>query len=469
MPPRPTFLNDAAMVFLRTSGLAALLCVLYIAFGNERAGFILLGALSIASLAAGVTVVLAYRDDAAVLEAAPEGAPAVRAVRFSRLPAPSGTPIAAAAAIAMLAAGMLYGPSITIVGVVVGLITVFVVTAVASGEHRNQALNLLPVAIPIVAFAVIGSFMFLMSRILLAVNADVSTGFAIVTAIAILAGGFLVANRPQVPTRTLVRSAAGLTVLFAAGGLAAYGVGQRPEERKAGPPPQTVVAKNIAFEQKHLHFEAGTAVTVDFKNEDVNVPHNIDFTTDRAGAQSFYKQDPLPGPISATYAFTAPKAGEYFYHCDVHPNMTGTVNVTGAGGPEPGQVAAPTTVAGKGPATSAAARAETTTTSRPKAAPGGSAGPGTTIDLAAKNIEFDKKSLTFKANSPVLIHFDNLDAVPHNVDITTESGGGGTTIFKEDPFSGPTAVDYRFTAPGPGRLYFRCDVHPNMTGTINVQ
>jgi plastocyanin len=149
--------------------------------------------------------------------------------------------------------------------------------------------------------------------------------------------------------------------------------------------------------------------------------------------------------------------------------MTGTVNVTGAGGPEPGQVAAPTTVAGKGPATSAAARAETTTTSRPKAAPGGSAGPGTTIDLAAKNIEFDKKSLTFKANSPVLIHFDNLDAVPHNVDITTESGGGGTTIFKEDPFSGPTAVDYRFTAPGPGRLYFRCDVHPNMTGTINVQ
>jgi plastocyanin len=459
MPPRPTFLNDAAMVFLRTSGLAALLCVLYIAFGNERAGFILLGALSIASLAAGVTVVLAYRDDAAVLEAAPEGAPAVRAVRFSRLPAPSGTPVAAAAAIALLAAGMLYGPSITIVGVVVGLITVFVVTAVASGEHRNQALNLLPVAIPIVAFAAIGSFMFLMSRILLAVNADVSTGFAIVTAIAILAGGFLVANRPQVPTRTLVRSAAGLTVLFAAGGLAAYGVGQRPEERKAGPPPQTVVAKNIAFEQKHLHFEAGTAVTVDFKNEDVNVPHNIDFTTDQAGAQSFYKQDPLPGPISATYAFTAPKAGEYFYHCDVHPNMTGTVNVTGAGGPEPGQVAAPTTAPGKSTATTAEERTTTT-----KAAP---SAPGTSVDLVAKGVEWDRKTLTLKANSPVVIHFDNKDALPHNVDITTQEGGGNT-ILKQDPFSGPKEVDYRFTTPGPGKLYFVCDVHPNMKGTINV-
>jgi plastocyanin len=68
----------------------------------------------------------------------------------------------------------------------------------------------------------------------------------------------------------------------------------------------------------------------------------------------------------------------------------------------------------------------------------------------------------------VLIHFDNLDAVPHNVDITTDKGGNNT-LFKEDPFSGPKAVDYRFTAPGPGRLYYHCDVHPNMTGTINVQ
>src|SRR5438270_13576121 len=103
MPPRPTFMNDAAMVFLRTSGLAALLCVLYIAFGNERTGFILLGALSIAALAAGVTVVLAYRDEAAVLETAPEGAPAAKPVRYSPLPAPSATPPARAAAIALVA------------------------------------------------------------------------------------------------------------------------------------------------------------------------------------------------------------------------------------------------------------------------------------------------------------------------------------------------------------------------------
>jgi plastocyanin len=35
--------------------------------------------------------------------------------------------------------------------------------------------------------------------------------------------------------------------------------------------------------------------------------------------------------------------------------------------------------------------------------------------------------------------------------------------------TGPTEEDYKFTTPAPGKLYFHCDVHPNMKGTINVQ
>ncbi|MBV8161461.1 MAG: hypothetical protein JO265_11110, partial [Acidimicrobiia bacterium] len=112
LPPRPAFLNDAAMVFLRTCGIAAVLCVLYMAFANERAGFILLGALSIASLAAGVIVVLAYRESLAEeLATAPAEAPTVRTVRFTPLPSASATPAAGAAAVALLAAGLLYGVS----------------------------------------------------------------------------------------------------------------------------------------------------------------------------------------------------------------------------------------------------------------------------------------------------------------------------------------------------------------------
>ena len=468
MPPRPTFMNDAAMIVLRTSGLAALLCFLYIIFGNERAGFILLGGLSIAALAAGVVLVLAYSDEASVVEAAPEGPLATRPVRHGVLPAPTGTPVGAAAAVGLMAAGLVYGTSLVIAGVVVALVTIFAAAAVVSGEHRGHAPNLLPLSIPIVAFAAIGSFMFLMSRILLAVNADVSWPVAIVIAAMIFGGAFFIANHPDIPTRALVRGAGALAILFLAGGLVAYAVGQRPEERKAGPPPITVTALNIAYQEKQLHFAAGTAVTVDFKNDD-KVPHNMDFTADQAGTQTFYKQDPLPGPISVQYSFTAPKAGTYYYHCDVHPNMTGTVTVTGAGGGEPGQ-ATSTTVKAKGasPATTEATTATTKGAAPPP--PGGPGGPGgpTSANLTAKGIAFQQKTLKLKANSPVVIHFDNEDpSIPHNVDITTDQGGSNT-LYKQDPTAGIVKEDYKFTTPGPGTLYFHCDVHPNMTGTINV-
>ncbi|MBV9040946.1 MAG: hypothetical protein JOZ68_08065, partial [Acidimicrobiia bacterium] len=172
LPPRPTFLNDAAMVFLRTAGAAAFLCLLYLVFGNERTGFILLGGLAIAAIAAGVISVLAYRGQLAeeMVTAPADEAPVVRSVRWSPLPAPSATPFAGAAAIVLLAAGALYGLSLTIVGVLVALITVAAVSTVLQGEHRGRPVNVMPFAIPIVALAVIASFMFLMSRMLLAVN-----------------------------------------------------------------------------------------------------------------------------------------------------------------------------------------------------------------------------------------------------------------------------------------------------------
>lgn len=457
LPPRPTFLNDAAMVFLRTAGLAALLCLLYLVFGNERTGFILLGALSIGSIAAGSVVVLAYRDELfADLAEERESVPAVRTVRFP-LPVESGTPVAGVAAIALIAAGLLYGTSLIVIGVIVGLLTLVIATAVATGEHRGTPVNLLPLTVPLVAFAVIGSFMFVMSRILLAVEADLSVVVAISVAILILFGGFLVANRPAVPTRTLVRAGAGLAILFAAGGLAAYGVGQRPEERKAGPPPQTVIAKNIAYTTKQLKLPASAQATVDFKNEDT-VPHNMNFTVDQAGTQSFYKQDPLPGPISSTYSFTTPKdPGTYYYHCDVHPNMTGILTVTP---PEPGQAAAPTTTAAAGKTSETSAAKSTSTTAEKRATDRGG--------ITAQNIEYKPTTLTLKADSLVSINFDNKDALPHNIDITTDAGGSNT-FYRQDPVSGPTQEQYTFKTPPPGKLYFHCDVHPNMKGTINVQ
>lgn len=458
------------MVFLRASGLAALLCLLYMFFGNERAGFILLGGLALATLAAGVTVVLSYRDDLAYeLEPVPEGPPVTRSVRPAALPGPSLVPIGAAAATALILAGALYGRSLAVIGIVVGLVTTVGWSAVNAGEHRDQPVNFLPMAIPVAAFAAIATFMFFMSRILLAVTEQASTIVAILIAIFILAGGFLIANKPSIPGRTLVRALVGLAILFGAGGMAAYAAGQRPEENLGGPAPQTVVAKNISYQEKHLDWEAGKAVVVDFKNED-KVPHNIHFATNDSFTTTIYRKDPLPGPTSDVYRFTAPQAGDYVYRCDVHPNMTGTVTVTGAGGAPAGSVTtttypgfyrpAPGTVHEKAKSETTEAKKETATTKAPAA-------PGTSATLTAKNLEFSPTTLSLKANSDVVIHFDNQEAVPHSLLVTTEPGGGDD-VFTSDPFTGPKAVDDRFKTGPPGRLYFHCSVHPSMKGTINV-
>src|SRR5439155_12459406 len=226
LPPRPTVRTDAAMVFLRLSGLAAALAVMYVVFARERAGFILLATLSLAALAAGVTVALSGHAEVAVLEAVPDGPPATRPVRrLYSLPAPTAMPMAGAAAVTLLVASTLWGPSVGIAGVVVGFVTIFAASATVSGEHRGRTVNLLPVAIPVLALFTIATFMFLMSRILLAVSADASTGIAMVLALTILAGAFFVANRPSIPTRVLARALGAIGILFLGGGLAAAAVG----------------------------------------------------------------------------------------------------------------------------------------------------------------------------------------------------------------------------------------------------
>jgi plastocyanin len=466
------------MVFLRTSGLAALLCVLYIIFGNERAGFILFGAIALAALGAAIIVILAYQDEAVVLEAAPEGPPVSRPVEPAPLPARSLTPIGAAAATTLVLTGAVYGESLVIFGLVVALITTVGWTVVAASEHRGAPINLLPLSVPIAAFAAIAAFMFFMSRLLLAVSEQASIAVGIGVAMLILAGGFLVANKPAIPKRTLVRALVLAAFFFGIGGVAAYAAGQRHIESHGGAEPETVVAKDIKFDQTHLEWEAGAPVAIDFKNEDT-VPHNIHFATDDTYTTTIYKKDPLPGPIEDPYRFEAPRAGDYVYRCDVHPNMVGTVAVTGEGGAAPG-TATTTTFPGmfrpasgggsehgsesaeSGEHKTDTTEAKKTTTTRAAAA------PGTSADLEAKGLEFAPKTLSFKGNSDVVIHFDNQDPLPHDVDITTEEDGQGREIFVSEPFTGPKKVDYRFRTPGPGRLFFRCSVHPNMKGTINV-
>jgi cytochrome c oxidase cbb3-type subunit 1 len=90
------------------------------------------------------------------------------------------------------------------------------------------------------------------------------------------------------------------------------------------------------------------------------------------------------------------------------------------------------------------------------------------IDLVAKNIAFDKSSISVPANKPVKLSFKNEDQVQHNFALYADEGMR-SPIFQGD-LAGPGTVTYSFTSPSsPGTYYFFCDVHPNMKGTFVVQ
>ena len=73
---------------------------------------------------------------------------------------------------------------------------------------------------------------------------------------------------------------------------------------------------------------SGKSIDVKVLNEDATI-HNFAMFTDSAMSDVVFRGDTFSGPgATMDYLFTAPKPGTYFFHCDVHPVMNGTVKVT---------------------------------------------------------------------------------------------------------------------------------------------
>jgi plastocyanin len=136
----------------------------------------------------------------------------------------------------------------------------------------------------------------------------------------------------------------------------------------------------------------------------------------------------------------------------------GVVLTTGAlTGPDGGATAS------GGPAASGVAGASGGTGGGGTAAP---SLPASDAVLTAQNLNFLEKAITAPAGKAFTLAFDNLDAVPHNVEVKDASGA---SVFKGAIFSGPGVKVYDVPALAAGQYPFACTVHPNMTGTITVQ
>ena len=88
----------------------------------------------------------------------------------------------------------------------------------------------------------------------------------------------------------------------------------------------TIVAKDMAFAPSTVEIAANKNVTIHFDNQD-SAPHNVAIYKDQSASEKVFVQDPFSGPKAVTYQVGPLAAGSYFFRCDVHTDMKGTLTV----------------------------------------------------------------------------------------------------------------------------------------------
>ena len=93
---------------------------------------------------------------------------------------------------------------------------------------------------------------------------------------------------------------------------------------------------------------------------------------------------------------------------------------------------------------------------------------GTTLQITAKNLEFDKDCLAAPADQAFTIQFFNQDpGVPHNISVFRDRSGG-EALLQGEFVTGVAETTYNGPALDAGTYFFVCEVHPPMNGRFVV-
>ena len=306
---------------------------------------------------------------------------------------------------------------------------------------------LLPLVIPLGALVVIVAVLWGFSRILLNTTHTAATTVALVAAAGTLGIAAYVAARRNPGNAALfsmIGGAAGLAML--AGGVALVAAPPHGEGEE-GPPPVAIAAPPNAaadgFAQTAVTVPAETPFEIAFDNQDPGVPHNV-FIAEEEGGTNLFEGPTINGPSTTTYAIEEPLAeGDYFFFCSIHPTtMTGTMTAA------PGE-----TGGGEGEG----------------GGEGGEGGGGLTV--VAEQLTFSPTEVEVPADSPTTLTLDNRDDVgafgPHNLAVY-EDDSFATQIAATELINGPATGTVDLPPLAEGSYPFRCDVHPQMVGTVTA-
>ena len=343
--------------------------------GDDQGGstlfFVVAASATIAALVAfafvGADVALDEPVAGADTSAGPVSAATVDGPVPTRPTAPSPWPLLAALSAALLFVGAATGTTLILIGILAVIVVLFGWLAQAWQEHRSWRPSLterlsdrviVPVGLPGMVILFVGIGVIALSRVLLAVSAEVAPAIGLVAAVAILGGCAFVASRPAMGSNALVLLSVLGIVAVIGSGIGGAVAGERDvhhadksaaghdadreeadgdgahEEDGGGSEGEadglTVVATVIEFDADRIELPADTAVKMVFDNKGKGAPHNIAIYPDDTAGTPLFRGDITTGPKKITYDIPAIPAGEYFFRCDVHPTqMTGTVVVAG--------------------------------------------------------------------------------------------------------------------------------------------
>jgi plastocyanin len=199
----------------------------------------------------------------------------------------------------------------------------------------------LPIVIPAVAVIVIGAVAFGISRILLNVPSHVAVALALVMAVNVLGACAYVALKPTPMTSgTWAELFVVLTypviigIVLTQTGIAgseehaAAAPHEGQQQTQAAPAEPTaelqIAAVDLEWDTEELLAVADEPLTVAVENEDPT-PHNFSIYEDDSLEKELFIGENIAPSASSEEEIDPLAAGEYYFQCDLHPSMNGTL------------------------------------------------------------------------------------------------------------------------------------------------